>query len=245
MDVRLRLTRRLVIFAGLALSGCATAAPDARPRIAPGEFADIPYADWSEDEPPYRLYPGDEVEVAVLSAPELNKTVTVQPDGRISLPLISPVMVTDRTLDEVRQNLMQAYSSQLLRPDVSVAPRAAALRVFVGGEVTNPGVFEMLGDTDALRAIMQAGGFRPSADPRRVVILRRGAGGRGMIREANLGLGLKTPGADLVPLRRFDIVFVPRSGVAKAGLAVQQYFRDLTPISVGFSYALGNGNGNN
>ena len=53
-------------------------------------FANIPYATWSDDEPQYRLYPGDELDVAVPSAPELNKTVTVQPDGRIMLPLVAP-----------------------------------------------------------------------------------------------------------------------------------------------------------
>ena len=42
-----------------------------------------------------------------------------------------------------------------------------------------------------------------------------------------------------MPLRRFDIVYVPRTGVAAAGVFVQQYFRDLAPIQFGFSYALG------
>lgn len=60
------------------------------PRQAPQAFGDIPYASWSDYEPDYRFYPGDELEISLASAPELNKTVTVQPDGRISLPLIPP-----------------------------------------------------------------------------------------------------------------------------------------------------------
>jgi polysaccharide export outer membrane protein len=241
MNEAFRPTRRLLLLAGLVLSGCASAG--AAPGPDRQAFADIPYADWSDAEPPYRLYPGDEVEVTVVSAPELTKTVTVQPDGRIALPLIAPVMVTDRTIDEVQRSLAQAYSAQLLRPDVNVAPKAAPLKVFVGGEVGNPGVFDMVGDSDALRAIMQAGGYRPTADASRVIILRRGADGRGMIRQVNLARGFQAGGADLAPLRRFDIVFVPRSGIAKANLAVQQYFRDLLPIQPGFSYAIG-GNSN-
>jgi len=240
MDERLRPTRRLLLLAGLVLSGCASAG--ASPGPSGQGFADIPYADWSDAEPPYRLYPGDEVEVAVVSAPELTKTVTVQPDGRIALPLIAPVMVTDRTIDEVQRSVAQAYSTQLLRPDVNVAPKAAPLKVFVGGEVANPGVFDMVGDSDALRAIMQAGGYKPTADASRVIILRRGADGRGMIRQINLARGFQAGGADLAPLRRFDVVFVPRSGIAKANLAVQQYFRDLLPIQPGFSYAIGGNN---
>jgi protein involved in polysaccharide export with SLBB domain len=238
MDAAARPTRRLLLVAGLALG--AFSAANAATR-APA-FADIPYADWSDAEPPYRLYPGDEVEVTVLSAPELTKTVTVQPDGRIALPLISPVMVTDRTIDEVQRAVAQAYSSQLLRPDVNVSPKAAPLKVFVGGEVGNPGVYDMVGDSDALRAIVQAGGFKPSADAAQVIILRRGYDGRGMVRQINLARGLGTGAADLAPLRRFDVVFVPRSGIAKINLAVQQYIRDLSPMSLGFSYAIGDNN---
>ena len=48
-------------------------------------------------------------------------------------------------------------------------------------------------------------------------------------------------GADFVPLRRFDIVYVPRTGISEAGLFVQQYFRDVTPVQIGFSYAVGGG----
>ena len=222
---------------------------DAEP-ITPGpkptaHFSNIGYADWSDDEPSYRFYPGDEVELTVPSAPELNKTVTVQPDGRVALPLISPVMAADRTIEDLQASISRAYSSQLLRPEVQISVKSTTpLKVFVGGEVKNPGVFDMAGDGDALRAIIQAGGFTNGAKRNQVVIIRRGPDGRAMMRTANMLQGLTMAGgADLVPLRRFDIVYVPRSGVAEAGLFMQQYFRDLLPIS--FSYAInGNVNGN-
>ena len=204
-----------------------------------GGFSNIPYATWSDYEPPYRFYPGDEIEVSLPSAPELNKIVTVQPDGRISMPLIPAVMAADRTVPELQGALSQAYAATLLRPAVDVTPRAAPLKVFVGGEVGNPGIFDMAGDADALRAVIQAGDFKTSADRDKVIILRRGPDGRGMMRTVKLGKGLRDPNADLVPLRRFDIVYVPRSGVANAGLFIQQYLRDLSPIQFGFSYAVG------
>ena len=208
-------------------------------REAGAGFSNIPYASWSDYEPPYRFYPGDEIEVALPSAPELNKTVTVQPDGRISLPLIPAIMAADRTIPEMQGALSQAYASLLLRPAVDVSAKAAPLKVFVGGEVGNPGIFDMAGDADALRAVIQAGDFKVTAARDDVIILRRGPDGRGMMRTVKLGKGLRNPNADMVPLRRFDIVYVPRSGVANAALFVQQYFRDLSPIQLGFSYALG------
>lgn len=239
MIISMRATRRKALIGALLLGGCVAGGALAAP--ARGGFSDIPYADWTDYEPPYRLYPGDEVEVTIPSAPELNKTLTVQPDGRISLALIGSVMVADRTVTEAQGALGDAYSRQLLRPEVNVSVRAAPLRVFVGGEVGTPSVIEMAGDSDALRAIVQAGGFRPSADLKRVIILRRGPDGRGMMRTINLARGLNGGGVDLVPLRRFDVVYVPRSGVAAAGLFVQQYLRDLQPVQIGFSYALGEG----
>lgn len=232
----------------LALSAAGCGGPRALPGaglVGLGEpaasgpaFADLPYAQWTDYEPPYRFYPGDELEVTIPSAPELNKTVTVQPDGRITVPLIPPIMAADRTTLQLEAALSEAYGAHLLRPDAFVTPKAAPLKVFVGGEVGQPGIYDMTGDVDALRAVIQAGGFRTTADRSKVIILRRGAEGRGMMRTVDLLRGLRDPTTNLAPLRRFDIVYVPRSGVANAGLFVQQYFRDLSPIQFGFSYAL-------
>ena len=231
----------LMLTAALLSAGPAMAA-----RAPAPPFPDIGYADWSDYEPEYRFYPGDVIDVTVPSAPELARTaVIVQPDGRITLPLISPVMAADRTVNELQYELARAYSTQLLRPEVQIQVKTVSpLKVFVGGEVGTPGVFDMAGDINSLQAIIQAGGFKPSAKMDRVVIIRRGPGGEPMMRVVNLQRALKNAGgADLVPLRRFDIVYVPRSNIAEAGLFMQQWFRDISPIQ-GFSYAIGGQNGN-
>lgn len=225
--------------ARIALAALALALAAAGPAPAPAAqpFTNIPYASWTQDEPLYRLYPGDELDVVVPSAPELNKTVVVQPDGRILLPLIPPQMAAYRTAPELEQALAAAYSSQLLRPQVMVVVRAQPLKVFVGGEVGKPGVYDMPGDIDSLRAIIEAGGFLPSSKRSQVVIIRRGHDGRPMMRTVNLDKPFKDAGhADLVPLRRFDIVYVPRTGLAELGAFMTQV-RDALPIS--FSYAFG------
>lgn len=202
-------------------------------------FPDIAYADWSDAEPAYRVYPGDELEISIASAPELNKTGFIQPDGRIALPLVGGVMVADRTLPEIEAALAQAYSRELLRPQVTVGVKTAQpLKVFVYGEVQKAGIYDMPGDINSLQAVAMAGGFTTAAKRRQVVILRRTADGRFMRRTVDLNKGSNQGGADLVPLRRFDLVYVPRSDIAEANLFLQQYFRDLIPISFGFSYDL-------
>jgi protein involved in polysaccharide export with SLBB domain len=201
------------------------------------KFVNLPYAAWTDDEPQYRLYPGDELDVAVPSAPELNKTVTVQPDGRIMLPLLAPQMAAGRSATELEQALGQAYAAQLLRPDVTVVVRAQPLKVFVGGDVAKAGVYDLPGDMDALRAIIQAGGFQDTARKSQVVIIRRGHDGRPMMRTVNFDRPLTDANhADLIPLRRFDIIYVPKTGLAKIGVVMTQ-LRNALPIS--FSYAFG------
>jgi protein involved in polysaccharide export with SLBB domain len=208
------------------------------PGGAVSGFADIGYATWQETEPEYRLYPGDQIDVTVLSAPELNRAVTVQPDGRISVPLLAPLMVADRPIPQVEAALTQGYASQLVRPQVSISLRQSApLRFFVGGEVDKPGIYDMPGDIDALQAVIMAGGFRTSGNTSEVVIIRRGPGGRPMARIANLRDAVKSPArADAVPLRRSDVVFVPRKSISELALFVQQYLRD--PLPVQFSYVV-------
>ena len=226
----------------LGLAACASTGRDAPPARVSGarSFPNIGYANWSEDEPAYRLYPGDEVEVQVPSASELNKTVTVQPDGRVNLPLLAPVMVADRSILQAERVIGAAYASQLLRPQVNLTVKAAPLKVFVGGEVDKPGVYDMPGDINALQAVIMAGGFKTSGKRGEVVIIRRGPDGRAMMRTVNLDKGVSDPGrTDLVPLRRFDVVYVPRTAVSEAGLFVQQYFKDLSPVQYGFNYPVG------
>ena len=233
--------RRLLSAAvALAFAGCAPAL--ARPRAASdADFPNIGYATWSQEEPAYRLFPEDELEITVPSAPELNRIVRVAPDGRVSLPLIAPVMAADRSVEQLAEALSEAYAGQLRDPEVSVSIKVAGpLKIFVGGEVERPGVYDMVGDIDALRAILEAGGLKTSARQKEVVIIRRGPGGRAMMRTVDLKAALRDPGGlDLVPLRRFDIVFVPKSRVAEASLFIQQYFRDLVPGQLGFNYAAG------
>ena len=90
-----------------------------------------------------------------------------------------------------------------------------------------------------IQAVIQAGGFRAAARRDKVIIIRRGPDGRPMMRTTDMRREIFEPASvDTVPLRRFDIVYVPRSGISEAGLFIQQYFRDIIPVNFGFSYAI-------
>ena len=198
----------------------------------PTAFPDIPFADWTDAEPEYVLYPGDEIEVATPTAPELTRTLRVGPDGRVSLPLIGQVIAADHTLFELESDVSAALSSQLVRPVVEVTLRQAGpLKVWVDGEVRAPGVYDMDGDIDAYQAIIQAGGFLPTAKPTQVALIRRGPGGRRMMRV----LDLRPRQGEIVALRRGDVLFVPRSNLGELANFFTQ-IRNALPI--GFNYTI-------
>jgi polysaccharide export outer membrane protein len=242
------LSRRSLVVgvASATLCGCATPPPAAplyatAPRPSAPSFTNIGYATWRQDEPAYRIYPGDVLEVSAPSAPELNRVVTVEPDGRISLPLIGVVMAADRTVPDLANVLTSLYAGQLVRPQIDVDVKTATpLRVFVGGEVGKPGVYDMPGDINALQAVILAGGFTPNAKLSQVVIIRRGPGGRAMMRTVDLHKAVFMASlTDAIPLRRLDVIYVPRTGLANLAFLVQA-LRNIVPVQ--FSYAIGPNN---
>jgi len=196
-------------------------------------FPEIGFADWTETEPEYVLYPGDEIEIATPTAVELTRTQKIGPDGRISLPLVGQIMAADRTIAELEADASTAYASQLRRPLVEVTLKTAGpIRVWVDGEVRTPGVYDMMGDIDAYQAVIQAGGFLPTAKQGEAALIRRGPGGVRMMR----AIDLRPRRGEVVALRRGDIIFVPRSTLGEVANFVS-LFRNALPI--GFSYALG------
>lgn len=227
---------------GLGLAGCSGGPRIVTPTPVPtAEFPQAPFPAWTDAEADYRFFPGDELSLTVFSAPELNGNLTVAPDGRIYLPLGGAVVAGDKTRSEVETAVEQALSRELRRPDAAVAPRTfVSQKIFVGGEVTRAGVYDMNGEIDPLQAIMLGGGFLNSARRDQVVILRRGPEGKPYMRVVDLRAASTNPDvwATLPRLRRFDVVFVPRSRISEIGLFTQQYIREAIPISLGFNYTI-------
>ena len=214
-----------------ALTACSGGAGLGRSAQTP-DFPDIAFADWSDAEPEYLIYPGDELDIQTPTAPELNRAVRVGPDGRISMPLVGQVMAADRSLPELEASLAEAYASQLRHPMVEVTlTQAGPLKVWVDGEVRTPGVYDMPGDIEAWQAVIMAGGFLPTARRGQVALIRRGPGNVRMMRVVDLS----GPNTTAVALRRSDIIYVPRTTLAELAVFFTQ-IRESLPVS--FSYSI-------
>jgi polysaccharide biosynthesis/export protein PslD len=198
------------------------------------------FAPWSDAPAPYRFGAGDKVKVQFLLTPELNEVALVAPDGSISLRVANRVEAAGRTTEEVAENVRQASLRVLTNPIVSVGlEEAGAAVAFVGGSVRRAGAYPVQGRRGVAEMIALAGGLDESARMDQVVLIRRSAEDRPMLRTVNLrGFISGVDGAADVPLRAGDIVFVPRSRIAEVGLWVDQAINRTIPFSRSFSYAI-------
>ena len=188
----------------------------------------------------YRVAPGDELSFRFFYTPSLNTTATVRADGRLALPLAGDIAVAGLSMAELSSRVEAALSPTVRRPQVTVNVQGTgSQRVFVGGEVGKPGVQPLLGPLTVLQALIVAEGLKDSAQPRKALVMRRGAQGERLVLAVDLSAALsgRDPSQDLA-LQPLDVLIVPRSGISDLNVWVDQYIRRMLPVSVGFSYAV-------
>jgi len=165
----------------------------------------------------YRLQPGDVIEVQFRYSPEFNQTVTVQPDGYISLEIGGDLKVAGLTVEETRRLILRKAGARLQDPVATVLLKEFQKPYFVvAGEVTQPGKIEMRERVTAIQAIMLAGGMKEGARSSQVIVFRKINSDMAEVKLLNLK-SIKRTG-DLendLTLQPGDMVFVPRDKISK------------------------------
>src|SRR5665213_2017768 len=163
----------VTLSAAVALAACTTTASNMPP--APPEPVPITSV---APLPPYRIQVGDILDVRLMLNPELNEEVSVRPDGHISTTVAGDELAAGRTIPELAAALRGDYSHDLQNPRISVVVKSfAPTRIYVGGEVNNPGEFITVGPTLTLsQALARAGGTKLSSNDGAVFVIRRGPG---------------------------------------------------------------------
>jgi protein involved in polysaccharide export with SLBB domain len=201
-------------------SGCASA-----PQVYPAT------------QPPAQmtLAPGDQIEIKFAHSQEFNETQTIRPDGKIEMQFVGEVAAAGKTPAELREELKQLFGQHLKYPQLAVFVRTwNENRVYVGGEVTRPGVVAMPGRLTALEAIMEAGGFKlETAGTSNIVVLRQ-RDGKYQGQALDLKQALAGNSAAAFFLEPRDIVFVPQSTVVRVDQWIEQYINKITP-NIGFN----------
>jgi polysaccharide export outer membrane protein len=157
----------------------------------------------------YKLGPEDVVDVFVWKEPDLSTTVTVRPDGKISLPLANELEVTGKTASQLQQEVTQRLQKYIDQPVVNVMVKQInSLKISVLGEVKKPDVYRIRNRVTVLDAIAMAGGFTDLARPNKVVVLRNAVGGPVRIR-INIGQVVDSDSEVPFYLQPLDTVYVP------------------------------------
>lgn len=162
----------------------------------------------------YRIGPEDVLEISVLEAPELDRSVRVSGDGDITLPPLGVVRVAGLTPRELEIELeAQLRNQYMVDPHVGVQiGDVQSHRVFIMGAVKKPGAFPipLREKLTVLQAVSLGEGLQATAAKDRAVIIRTGQEGTRSRIAVNLGDILRGEAAD-IPLQPRDVVFVPNS----------------------------------
>jgi len=194
----------------------------------------------------YRIRTGDDLDIKFFYTKELNESVTVRPDGFITLQLLDDLKVAGLTPDELDKQLTEKYAAHLKEPTISVIVRSfKGFRAYVGGEVAVPQVVPLEGGMSVMQAIYRVGGTLPTANMASIILIRKGDKGQPVPYHLDLSdEAVAQARPDLqVALTPSDVIYVPRSPIANANRWVQQYITDLVlfkgvQLGFGVSYVI-------
>jgi protein involved in polysaccharide export with SLBB domain len=192
----------------------------------------------------YRLRPGDKVQIKFFYHSSLDETLMIGPDGKISLQLIDEVLAAGLTTSQLDEVLTKEYARYLENYAISVIIREfSGLKAYVGGEVVSPRYISLAGNTTVLQSIFAASGFKETAKPENVIVVRKGPDNRPVAMAVDLASVMSGEQIENdIYLMPSDIVYVPKTAIAKAGKFVDQYFRNVLMVDSiirGAGFALG------
>ncbi len=157
-----------VILSGIILCSLLSGPPPLRAAAAPSEAG---------VRGPYRVGPGDVLDIVVFEVEELSRPAVVTPEGTISAPLIGELRVEGQTTLEIEAALKQGYGTRYLHdPQISVSVKDFRSQpVSVVGAVKEPGVYQLQGERRLLEVLAMAGGFTEEVGE--TIAINRGAAG--------------------------------------------------------------------
>ena len=176
--------------------------------------------------PRYRIMRDDILNLSFPISPEMNQTVTVQPDGYITLLSVGSLFVQGMTVPELTDALTKAYSKVLHDPLIEVDLKDFQKPFFVvTGQVAKPGQYDLRYDTTVSEAIAISGGLLPTAKTQ-LLIYHRVSPGWMEVKKYNLKdfLNGKNVNED-AEVRPGDLIFIPEKTITN--------FRKYVPYTLG------------
>lgn len=175
------------------------------------------------------LFPA--VDTSILK--DMSGAAQIRPDGRISIARLGECQAAGFSVEELKEAIVKMAEGVVanpLEPSVDVL-KSTGGRIYVGGEVRNPGVYPLEGAPTALQAVITANGFVDTARMNDVIVVRRNPNGKPYVFQTNLRVALTRGHTENdVVLRPFDTVYVPKKTIAKLDQWVAEYIDRLVPF---------------
>lgn len=180
----------------------------------------------------YRVQRGDVLDLSFAFVPDFNQTVTVQPDGYVTLRTAGETQAEGLTLPELKTTVEAKYAGILREPLVSIEMKDFEKPFFLAqGQLGRPGKYDLRGVVTLSEAVAIAGGLGESARHSQVLLFRRSSADQVEVKQIDLKKMLN--GKDLsqdVHLEPGDMVFIPKSRISQIKPFVPlPYFRFLIP----------------
>ncbi len=136
-----------------------------------------PKGEIAADSDTYIIGPEDMLSIFVWKEESLTKTVPVRIDGMISLPLLDDIQAAGLTPLKLKQVITEKLKKFIENPTVTITVMEAnSYKIYLSGEVKNPGVMRIRSQTTLLKAIITAGGFTEWANKRKILIITQEGG---------------------------------------------------------------------
>jgi len=191
-----------------------------------------------ERHPHYVLQREDVLLLSFPLTPELNQTITIQPDGYINLQNAGTVYAQGLTVPELITEIKKAYTGVLHEPIVSVDIQDFQKPFFtVSGQVAKPGQYELRSDITVAEALAVAGGMTMQTAKTQIFLFHRSSKDWYEVRKVNMKDILKGKNANEDPvILPGDMVYVPEKFIAN--------FRKYVPYSFNVGSYMQEGLGN-
>jgi polysaccharide biosynthesis/export protein len=167
--------------------------------------------------PRYLLRSGDTLQLQYRLTPDLNQTVSVQPDGYVDLNVAGEVQVAGLTVTQAHDLIVQKESDHLNNPELNlILEEFTRPYVVVAGEVAKPGQIEIRENMTALSAILMSGGFTQSAKSGQVIVFRKFNDTIDEVKQLNLTrVNNKLQLEKDMALQSGDLILVPHDKVSR------------------------------
>ncbi|MCM2285978.1 MAG: polysaccharide export protein [Desulfobacula sp.] len=134
----------------------------------------LPATGFSAEDEPYRIGPGDVLNISVWKNEDLTRQLSVLPDGMIHIPLAGELKAEGLSVEELKALLISRLEKYMPDPVLTVSiTQTNSMMVYVIGKVNNPGRFMVQENIDVLQALALAGGLNPFAKDKEIRIFRK------------------------------------------------------------------------